>query len=234
MKPEGKNAEQILANQVCDHSSWHFFQAVSWIDFAKRSHNIPALHYAAFELRYGIEYLLFELLVLTSRGLKESEYRKCLGDPKAMKKALSSSKLQYEKLAEFTKILTGMDLRSPRLRFWKLDELFRYWGIASEFLHFVGAHSRTYASDAWFVKTIARLDGILTPIWKASTMTVGVGLLSRDHMQPEVFEAWQEFAAGNLKEEDLKVRMRIAQPVFEERRRQKSLSAIRVSPRACT
>jgi hypothetical protein len=220
MKAEGRNADEILANEVRDHSSWHFFQAVSWLDFAKRTQRVPALHYAALDLRYGIEYLLFELLVITSHRLTEAEYRKCLGHPEAMKKALRSSKLEYEKLAEFTRILLPLDPRCPKLRFWKLDELFRYWGIASEFLHFMGAHSCTYGSDVWFCKSLARLEGILTPIWEASTTMLGFGLLSRDSMEPEVRQAWLEFSAGTLKEEDLKIRMRIAQPILERRRRQ--------------
>ena len=225
MKPEGRTAEKILANEVLDHSSWHFFQAVSWLDFAKRTQRPAALHYAALELRLGIEYLLFELLVLTSRGLTEEDYRKCLGDPKAMKKALRSSKLDYDKLAEFTRILLTLDPRAPKLRFWKLDVLFQYWGIASELLHFVGAHSRTYASGTWFCKSLARVEGVLTPIWDASTTTVGFGLLSRGSMEPEVHQAWLEFSAGTLKEEDLKIRMRILQPALEERRgRTKGLS----------
>ena len=139
MKPEGRTANEILANEVLDHSSWHFFQAVSWLDFAKRTQRPAALHYAALDLRCGIEYLLFELLVLASRGLTEQEYRKCLADPKAMKKALRSSNLDCDKLAEFTRILLSLDRRAPELRFWKLDDLFRYWGTASELLHFVGA-----------------------------------------------------------------------------------------------
>jgi hypothetical protein len=52
MKPEGRSADQILANPPVDHSSWHFFQAVSWADLAKRTQKPSALHYAAFELRY--------------------------------------------------------------------------------------------------------------------------------------------------------------------------------------
>ena len=222
MKPEGWTADEIATNEVRDHSSWHFFQAVSWLDFAKRTRRPAALHYAALDLRYGLEYLLFELLVLRSRGLKEEEYRKCLGNPKAMKKALSPSKLNYDKLVEFTRILMALDSRAPKLRYWKLDELFKYWGIASEFLHFVGAHQRTYTNGIWFSKSLARLEGVLTPIWNASTTTLGFGLLSTESMEPEVHQAWLEFSAGRLKEEGLKIRMRIIQPALEARRRRRN------------
>ena len=219
MNPEGRSAEQILSNALIDHSSWHFFQAVSWIDLAKRTQRPSALHYAAIDLRYGIEYLLFELLVLTSRGLTEEEYRRCVGDPHALKKALQSSEVSYEKLAEFTRILMSLVPGSPKMRYWKLGELFKYWGISSELLHFVGAHSRTYGSTDWFIKSLARLEEVITPIWTASTTTLGFGLLSRDTMEPEVRQAWEEFSSGTLSEGDLKLRMQIIQPVLRERSR---------------
>jgi hypothetical protein len=218
-KPEGRTADEIVANEVVDVSSWHFFQAVSWLDYAKRTQRPSALHYAAFELRYGIEYLLFELVVLSSRGLSENEYRKCLGKPQAMKKALLSSKLQYDKLVEFTRILQSVDSGGLKLRFWKLDELFQYWGIASELLHFVGAHSRTYASTTWFNTTLARMEKVILPIWEISQATRGFGLLVRETMEPEVHDAWLEFSKGKLKEDGLKVRMQIIQPALAARRR---------------
>jgi len=219
MNYEGRNANQILANQLIDHSSWHFFQAISWLDFAKRTQKPSALHYAAFELRYGIEYLLFELLVLSNRNLTEKEYRKCVGDPHRMKKMLESSEVSYGTLVEFSRILLDLDRDAPKLRFWNLEDLFKYWGTASELLHFVGAHTRTYSDDGWFVRSLARLESVLHPIWTASTTTLGFGLLSRDTMEPEVRQAWEEFSAGTLNEDDLKTRMRIIQPALRERRR---------------
>src|SRR5579862_4936955 len=93
----GRTPDQILYNRAFDDSSWHFFQARSWIDLAKRSSLPSAIHYAAFELRYGIEYLLFELLVIASESLSEREYQECLGQPKVMKKMLNAG-VHYQKL----------------------------------------------------------------------------------------------------------------------------------------
>ena len=221
MKTEGRSADEIVANALVDHSSWHFFQAMSWLDLAKRTQRPAALHYAAFELRYGIEYLLFELLVLTNRGLTEEEYQKCLGDPHAMKKTLRSAEVDYEHLADFSRIVLSLDSKVPKLRYWKLEELFKYWGIASEFLHFAGAHSRTYANEYWFVMSLARLESVLAPIWEVSTTTFGLGLIPRNEMEPEVLQAYHEFSAGNLKEEDLKIRMRLLHPLLKERMNRK-------------
>jgi hypothetical protein len=128
-------------------------------------------------LRYGIEYLLFELLVLASESLTLDEYRQAVGKPKQMRRMLSSPARNYTKLAEFNRVITSVDLHAPPLRFWNLDELFRYWGVASEFLHFVGAHSLTYSEPDWAPKAIARLDSVLDPIWSAVTETLGTGLM---------------------------------------------------------
>jgi hypothetical protein len=252
MKPEGRTANEIVANKMPDAFSghfiqpdsfkdsvsrsrrvsvqlsvipwWNFFQAVSWLDLAKRTQSAMALHYAAFHLRYGIEYLLFELLVLTKRGLTEQEYQKCLGDPKAMKKALRSSKPNYDKRAEFTRILHSLTPRAPKLHFWKLNDLFHCWGIASEFLHFVGAYSDTYASGAWIRERLARLEGALAPTWETSKTTSGLGLIREDDVEPEVRQAWLAFAAGTLKEEDLKTKMRDAMPILAKRAAQRAKS----------
>jgi len=49
---------------------------------------------------------------------------------------LKSPARDYVKLTEFTKIVVSVDSDAPPLQFWNLDDLFRHWGVASEFLHF--------------------------------------------------------------------------------------------------
>jgi len=76
-------------------------------------------------------------------------------------------------------------------------------------------------NGVWFVKSVARLENVLSLIRKALTTTEGFGLMSEDSMEPEVLQAWKEFLAGELNEEDLESRMRIIQPVLRARRRRK-------------
>lgn len=110
----GLTADKILGNPVQDSYSWHVFQALSWIDYAKRNKAPSAIHYAAFELRYGIEYLLFQLLVLKNKFLTRTDYEKCIGDPREMKRRLANLGTNYQKLAEFTEMLLSLDLRLLR------------------------------------------------------------------------------------------------------------------------
>jgi hypothetical protein len=224
MKPEGKSADQILANPLKEHASWHFFQAASWLDFAKRLKNPSALQYAAMELRYGVEYQLYQLLVLS--GMRtEKQYQKCLGNPKAMKKMLESSDSKYEKHSDFTRILMSLVPNAPQMRYWSLTDLFKYWGIASEFLHFFGDHSRTNADREWLNKSVGRLEKVIFPIKEALTKTQAVGLINRSSMEPEVKQAWEEFSAGTLDEENLKLRMKIIQPILKARNIRKQFLA---------
>ena len=132
----GEPSNEILTNPAVDHSSWHFFQALSWLDYATRENAPSAIHYAAFELRYGIEHLLFQLLVLASDSLSVKEYKQTIGNPQATRKLLASPPRNYTKLAEFAEIVVSVDRQAPRVQFWNLSDLFRDWGIASELIRF--------------------------------------------------------------------------------------------------
>lgn len=90
-----------------------------------------------------------------------------------MKKLLTSPTRNYTKLAEFAKVVISVDAEAPPVQFWNVRDLFRYWGIASEYIHFVGPHSVTYSETVWIAKAIARLDAVLNPLWRAVTTTIG-------------------------------------------------------------
>jgi hypothetical protein len=218
MEFTGRTPDKILKNEIADSSSWHFFQARSWLDYAKRSQLPSAIHYAAFEMRYGIEYLLFHLLVLTYETLNRADYERCIGDPKEMKKMLKTHGTSYHLLSEFSATLLTLEPNAPKLVFWDLDKLFRYWGIASEYLHFVGAQTKTYQNITWIIKAIARLDVPLEDLWDSATKGIGIAIMRPSGMEPEVRAAWLEFSAGTLSKEDLKTRMRLIQPVLRKRR----------------
>jgi hypothetical protein len=214
----GKSPNEILTNPPLNESTWHFFQARSWLDYATREDAPAAIHYAAFELRYGSEYLLFELLVLASESLSLHEYKQAIRDPQRMKKMLASPLRNYSKLADFSKVVVSVDSHAPPLHFWNLNDLFRYWGVASEFLHFLGGHSATYSRTDWAPKAIARLDSALNLVWSNITGTIGKALMRPSQMEPEVRQAWTEFKDGTLTKGDLILRLRIMQPGLQVRR----------------
>jgi len=211
----GRSPNEILDTTVVNSSSWHFFQALSWLDYAKRSQAPSAIHYAAFDLRYGIEYILFELVTLTSENFTRAEYEKCLGDPGEMKKMMFANSPNYSRLCEFTKMALAIDSGGLNLRFWDIKELFRYWGIASSYLHFVGIKNME-----WLIESIAELESVLNKIWNevtAETQTLGVGLFRPAEMEPEVHDAWIEYLSNRLSNEDLHLRLKLMQPAIRAR-----------------
>ena len=219
MNPEGKSANQIIKSKRFDDYSWHILQAKSWLDLTKREQLPGTLHYAAIELRYGIEYLLFELLILAKDDLAESEYQKCLRKPDKMKKMLENAETPYKKLSQFSKIALKLTPNIPKLMFWDLNKLFLYWGIASEFLHFVGSQSKTYDSERWLIKSIARLEKPLEEIWQSVTQTAGIGLLRPKTMSPVTFEIWQDFCQGKIEEDSVEFRLKMVQPISRMQRK---------------
>jgi len=175
--------------------------------------------YAAIELRYGIEYLLFELLILTKEDLTESEYQKCLRKPDKMKKMLKNAEAPYNKLSKFSKIVLKLTPNVPKLMFWDLNKLLKYLGIASEFLHFVGSQSDTYASQEWLIKSIARLEKPLEDIWQSVTQTAGIGLLKISTMSPTAQDVWGDFLAGKISEESVEFRLKTVQTISKMQRK---------------
>ena len=216
--PTKRTADQILGNEFIPSSTWHIFQALSWIDLARRKQTASALLYAAIELRYGLEYLLFELLVVANPTLTEEEYKECIGNPKRIKQLLETTGKIYAKRVEFTKIILSLEPNAPNLRYWDLSELFRYWGVASGYLHFWGSHKRTHQDLNWLIKGIAELEEIAKVLFEHAQTTTGVGFLSLKEMPPEVNKAWDEFLAGTLSAVDLRLRMKILQPILKNRR----------------
>lgn len=218
MNPRGLSPTDIWENAMLGHFTRHIFQAAAWLDVARRTKDGPTLHYVALELRYGIEYLLFELLVLTAGGLPESEYRKIIGDPHGMKKKLKSPIHDYERLISFLKIILQVQEDAPKLQYWRLDDLFRSWGIASEYLHFCGAHSYTYEDSDWVSRGIDRLGGVVDEMWATSTSTRGIGIIKPAGMEPEVRNAFERFKSGKLSDEALLHEMKLIHPALRQRR----------------
>ena len=120
-----------------------------------------AIQYAATELRYGVEFLLFELLVLSGKVMSHRDYRDCLGNAfKDNKAKLSNAGANYEKLAKFTnRVLTRNS--GVRLTEWNLAKLAAAQGVASAYLHFCGTHKRTYEDEQWVIAAYAKLGEAL-------------------------------------------------------------------------
>lgn len=216
---EKRTPEDIAsAEHQCD-SAWHVWQALSWLDYAKRQSSTTAVQYAALELRQGIEYLWFDMIVTALGGkLDIAAYRRCRGESTKMYKILERLSPDYVKLVRFTLICGTHGPAQPAIIEWDIPALKRWHGEVSQYLHFIGTAGETTASAKWFVHALSTIDAGTQYIWQRLTKA-HTGLLSIASMPPEVKDAWEQFKTGQINEADVRMRLRLAEPVLTMRRK---------------
>ena len=214
-----RTPEQIVGSERKFDSAWHFWQSLSWLDYAKRNISITALQYAALELRFGIEHLWFDIIVTTLGGrLDVDEYSRCKGNRTKMYKILDRLSPDHEKLVRFTNICGSLDRRQPPLIEWDMPRLKRLHGETSEnLLHFLGIPNETTDRPEWFVETLTLLETGVNYIWHC-LRTARTGQLDIDSMPPEVRQAWEDFRSGQIDEDSVRTRLRLSTPVLRKRR----------------
>ncbi len=215
---KNRSPEQILEAEHLFDSAWHFWQALSWIDYAKRKTNITALQYAALELRRGIEHLWFEMVVTSVGGeLDIREYARCKGDSTKMYKVLEKLSPDHAKLVRFTNISGSLDHNQPPVTEWDMPKLKRLHGeICSHYLHFFGIPSETTGSPGWFIKALTNIETGANYICNQLT-TTHTGQLNVESMPQAVRDTWEGFRSGQLDEDSVRTRLRLAQPVLPKR-----------------
>ncbi|EDY83793.1 hypothetical protein VDG1235_3420 [Verrucomicrobiia bacterium DG1235] len=165
---------------------------------------------------------MFELLVITGKLVNRSEYEKCIGRKVALERLLKKNEPNYEKLIEFSKALNSIQQLGVRLIYWPLSDLMRYWGVASEFLHFFGSHEETYKNERWLLASSARLESVISEIWKELEENDAIGVFDIDRLQPEAKRSWEDYSTGKIDIENVKLRMKIAHPIIRNRKLNKS------------
>jgi hypothetical protein len=213
-----RTPQEIVDTRRLFDSAWHFWQALSWLDHAKRTTGISALQYSAIELRFGIEHLWFDIIVTAVGGkLDIREYSRCKGDSTKMYKVLDRLSPDHAKLVRFTNISGALDPHAPPLIEWDMARLKRLHGEASQYLHFLGAPAESTDSPQWFVDALTLLETGATYVWQHLT-TARTGQLNIASMPPEVRDAWEEFRQGRLTEDSVRTRLQLAHPVLRHRR----------------
>ena len=125
-----RTPEQIIGENSYLDSVGYLYRAVSWLDYFRRIDHFPALLYACIEDRFGIEYLLFEELVMgTGAKLSRQEYEKILKQGGTnLKKAIDRLVPDYKKLQQFTSAIISIQPGLPSVVFWDPAELMKSWG----------------------------------------------------------------------------------------------------------
>jgi hypothetical protein len=209
-----RNAEEIIRQNSYLDSAGYLYRAVSWLDYFERIDHFPALLYACIEGRFGIEYLLFEELVIgTGTNLSRQDYEKCLKEPTKLKKAIDRLIPDYEKLQQFTSIVVILEPRVPKLIYWEPRELMKSWGKLSEYLHWLGAKSETTEVASWRTLAYTEVKQTLSPIWEKISSGQS-GFMHPNNMIPEIREVWLDFKNGKTDLEEAKTRMNSMKPLL--------------------
>ncbi|TAK91227.1 MAG: hypothetical protein EPO06_05595 [Burkholderiaceae bacterium] len=207
-----KSPEEIIGQNSQFNSVGYLYRAVSWLDYFERMDQFPALLYACIEGRFGIEYLLFEELVIgTGANLSRQDYEKCLEERTKLKKAIDRLIPDYEKLQQFTSALIAVEPQAPKLIYWKPKDLMKSWGKLSEYLHWLGVRGETTEVASWRTTAYIDVRQTLLPIWEKITSGQS-GFMHPDNMNAEIREVWLAFKGGKTDLEGAKIRMNILKP----------------------
>lgn len=198
--PEFRNRslESIIADQIYFDSAGHTFRALSWLYVARTRSNASAFQYAALEIRFAIENLLFEEVVISvGTKLDRAEYEKCKGSSTKLKKILRRLNPDYDRLVKFTQTIFSANPQAPPFIVWDHNFLMKQWGKVSDFLHWQGTVDETVASQNWFEDGVKVVEEAALYIWH--NMQSGYsGIMLPDKMQPEIKDYWEKYKRGEV------------------------------------
>lgn len=211
----GRTAAEIIAERSYFDSLGCLYRAMSWLDLFERSSSWPTLLYSCIEGRYGIEYLLFEELVVgTGANLSRGDYERCVREPTKLAKAINRLLPDYEKLQQFTSVIVSLAPQVLHIIYWKPKELMKAWGELSKYLHWCGHRLETAENAAWKKGALSDVKNVLTPIWNKVTSGQSA-CMHPDQMRTEIRELWVEFKEGRVDIEGVRIRMNLLRPLLE-------------------
>jgi len=217
-KPRFETRGFLERKRECD-SSWLILQAESLCRFAKENGSCTALVYAALETRNAIEQLFFELIYLCrpAGGLTRKDKEECKKKGGVFR-VFARFVPDYQKRVQFTKSCLSLEGSAPHVIAWDTKKLEKYFGKLSQFCHFQGISSETTESDfhVWLAKGIALLDEV-SGYFESEMSGANSGVLCSETMQPEVRATWEAFRDGKIDLPSLETRLRIMQPVMQQR-----------------
>jgi len=219
---KGRSPEEIISQGIYFDSVGYSYRSLSWLDIAKRERNVPALQYAAHDVRQAVEQLLFEEIILSvGTKLDRKEYEKIIGNSTKLYKVVRRLNPDYQKLVKFTQAIASADPNLPPIVSWDHNKLMKHWGKVSNYLHWVGEPAETVESDNWLSEGIIIVENAAEYIWHK--MSTGYsGIMMPKNMQVEIRQCWERFRINEISFNAAKQIVRLAQPVLRQRLHRKS------------
>jgi hypothetical protein len=208
----GKNLDEILGIESFD-AAGYFYRSMAWLDYHKRTGKFSSLLYACIEGRCGIEYLLFEeLIISTGANLSIEDYKKCVKEKNRFIKTIKNVAPEYERMQEFTKILISLGPSDRVFIYWNHASLMKDWGILSNYLHWFGARTLTRENPSELKVYSEKIERVLLPTWKNITSGQSAIMHPRD-MKPIVKEVWEKFRTDKIDATQAKFQLNYLKPL---------------------
>ncbi|AEJ01261.1 hypothetical protein Nit79A3_1429 [Nitrosomonas sp. Is79A3] len=208
----GKSPDEIIGIDLFDSASY-LYRSMAWLDYHKRTKKFSSLLYACAEGRNGIEYLLFEELVIsTGANLSVEKYKKCVNEKNLFKRTIAQLSPDYELLQIFSQIILSLEPSAPKLIYWDHSSLMKAWGVLSRYLHWSGARNLTSENAVWLDSARLAVHDVLEPIWLKITSGQS-GLMHPNNMVPIVHEIWERFRSGEIDASAAKFQLKFLEPV---------------------
>ena len=212
-----RTPEQIISENIYFDSAGYLYRAMSWIDHFERNDQYAALLYACIEARYGIEYLIFEeIIISTGADLSMEEYEQCLKTPTKLYNALKRISPDYERLQGFAKIIVRLEPKFPKIIQLQPKKLLKAWGSISNYLHWCGSRNNTTEVKQWRLDAGNNIRGIVEPIWLKISSGQSAIMHPKD-MHPEILELWEKYKNNDIDAEGIKIRMDILKPMLQSK-----------------
>jgi hypothetical protein len=206
-----RSLQEIVGQDIESDAIGHLHRSMSWLAQFEKKPAYPAFLYACIEARMGLEYLLFEELILsTGAKLTHADYNKCLKDRKKIAKLIKQHSPDLEKLQSFTKAVAELMSPAPRLICWNPKEIERVWGTLSNYVHWSGSKILTTENRQWVADSFSKVKALITPIWE-KIVSGQSGLLHPTDMNKTAHAIWTDFQKNKINIASVKVRLRLMQ-----------------------
>lgn len=216
-----RTAEEIVGENLYFDSAGYFYRAMSWLNYFDKNDKFTALLYSCIEARYGIEYLMFEELILsTGSNMTKEEYEECLKQPTKLYNVFRKISPDYERLQGFTKIIISFDENAPVLIQWNLKKLLKSWGSISNYLHWCGSKDKTTESTKWRADTATKVRSAIEPLW-LNMISGNSGLMHPKDMHPEIYNLWIQYKANKLNANEIRSKVEILSETYDNNRHNK-------------
>ena len=208
---------QLLTEKRGVTSDWYFDQAVALVAFALQHDSATALVYAALEARNALERFVIEMSLLATGGhLSEAQIRTAQHRDGAFQ-LLDQAMNNYRRHLQFTNLTLEVDGAPFRVAVPNVGQFRRFRTDLGGYCHFQLDPDATvnHPQKKWFIAGTTRVQKALDMLRNLRSQVNGV--IHPDSMQAEVREIFQAFVAGQIDTPTARLRLRLMQPVLEER-----------------